>query len=82
MSAIAVPIVSDSDPLKPERSAAADDTTDAQSTTSADSGNGSLNNSLNGAMCRTTFSVGQVENETTARNNSSSEEGVLRRKDE
>nr|CDJ84566.1 Zinc finger domain containing protein [Haemonchus contortus] len=45
MSAIAVPTVSDSEPLKSERSAAADDTIDAQSTTSADSGNGSLNNS-------------------------------------
>ncbi|PIO75085.1 Innexin [Teladorsagia circumcincta] len=54
MSAIAVPIVSDSDPLKPERSAAAaDDTTDAQSTTSADSGNGSLNNSSMRECART-----------------------------
>lgn len=41
MSAAALPTVSDADPVKAERTGRE---ADAQSTTSADSGNGSLNN--------------------------------------
>ncbi|ETN73651.1 hypothetical protein NECAME_00739 [Necator americanus] len=45
MSAVHLPILPDSDPLKATQSQRRREADDAQSTTSADSGNGSLNNS-------------------------------------